>query len=126
VKKYTKALIIDDDPDLCQLLKSVLDTIIPIVEYTHTLKSGIKFLTQLQPDIVFLDNNLPDGQGTTLVKDIKSISPLSFVVFITALDSSKEKALTFGADAFLEKPLTYASILQILDNLEPVKENLMK
>ena len=114
VKKYKNALIIDDDSDICVMLKSVLGNVIEKVHFTHTLASGKKMLSTLQPDLIFLDNNLPDGQGINLVEEIKSNSPSSTIIFITASRSSGDKALESGADAFLEKPLTYSSIFEVL------------
>jgi DNA-binding response OmpR family regulator len=122
VKKYKTALIIDDDSDICIMLKSVLNNLISEVQFTHTLASGKKLLIGLQPDIVFLDNNLPDGEGLNLVNEIKYSSPSSFVIFITASRSSGDKALQTGADAFLEKPLTYSSIFEVLGHTDISKQ----
>jgi two-component system OmpR family response regulator len=122
VKKYKSALIIDDDSDICIMLKSVLSNVIDSVQFTHTLASGKKMLSGLQPDIVFLDNNLPDGQGINVVNEIKDTSPSSLVIFITASRSSGNKALETGADAFLEKPLTYSSIFEVLGHPDISKQ----
>jgi len=57
------------------------------------------------------------------VNEIKSNSPSSLVVFITAARASGTQAVQNGADAFLEKPLTYSSILETLEQTEaPNKE----
>lgn len=122
LKSFHKILIIDDDLDLCTTLKSILGSQNGEVQYAHSLKSGKSLLKQLHPDIVFLDNNLPDGLGVDLIKEIKNILPSTFLIFTTALDNSRGKALEYGADVFLEKPLTYRSIFQVLNrkmNLKP-------
>ena len=122
MKKYNKALIVDDDVDLCLTLKSVLASTIPDVQFAHTLEMGKKMLQQFTPDVIFLDNNLPDGQGIHLVREIKNCSPSSIIIFITAIDSAKKKAIESGVDVFLEKPLTYSSVLKALGNLEQIKQ----
>ncbi|HLP21581.1 MAG TPA: response regulator [Chitinophagales bacterium] len=111
---YSKALIIDDDSDLCLMLRSVIKKAIPEVEYAHTLAAGKELLNQLKPEVIFLDNNLPDGQGLHLVKEIKESLPGVFIVFISAVDLPGHTALEYGADVFLEKPFSYSSIFQAL------------
>src|SRR4051812_31921478 len=104
------------------MLKSVLGNVISEVQFTHTLASGKNLLNGWQPEIVFLDNNLPDGEGINLVNEIKLNSPASFIIFITASRSSGDKALLAGADAFLEKPLTYSSIFEVLGHPDISKQ----
>jgi two-component system OmpR family response regulator len=115
VENYKRALIIDDDDDLCQMLKTILSNTFDIVQYTHNLEMGKKLLSHSTPDVVFLDNNLPDGQGLSLIKYIKENLSSTAVILITAMGNSREKAIEYGADVFLEKPLTYSSIFNALD-----------
>jgi DNA-binding response OmpR family regulator len=122
LRKYNKALIVDDDVDLCLTLKSVLAATISDIQFAHTLESGKRLLPDFKPEVIFLDNNLPDGEGVNLIKEIRDCSPSSFIVFITAIDSAKGKALEAGVDVFLEKPLTYTSVLKALGNLEQSKQ----
>jgi DNA-binding response OmpR family regulator len=116
MRNYEYALIIDDDTDLCILLKAILKDIIPHVKFAHSIESGQKLLTQLHPDVIFLDNNLPDGQGVSRIKEIKSKSPGALLVIITAAGFSREQSLENGADLFLEKPFTYSNIYGALDS----------
>ena len=111
------ALIIDDDDDVCVILKSILRDSFGKIEYTHTLQSGRELLNKMTPDVVFLDNNLPDGQGVNLIKEIKSISPAPMVILITAMENAKREAFENGTDIFLEKPLTYSSVNRALQEL---------
>ena len=68
-------MIIDDDQDLCFLLKNILTTKVEEVEIASTLAEGKELLSKEQPDVVFLDNNLPDGQGVTYIPHFKSLAP---------------------------------------------------
>ena len=63
MKSRKKVLIIDDEVDLCLLLKTYLNRKNYEVYYSHTLKDGMQQFQQVNPDILFLDNNLPDGFG---------------------------------------------------------------
>lgn len=114
VKTYHQALIIDDEPDLCELLKVLLADTIPDVKYAHSIESAEKFLTSLKPDVIFLDNNLPDGQGLNYIHEIRKFSPESRLIVITASDISREKVIEQGGDELLEKPLSAANIQKAL------------
>lgn len=58
-----KVLIIDDEEDACLLLKKYFAKMEFEVYCSYTLKEGLQQVKKVQPDIVFLDNNLPDGFG---------------------------------------------------------------
>lgn len=58
-----KILIIDDEKDFCLLLSSYFTKNNYDVYISYSLADGMKRLEILGPDIVFLDNNLPDGLG---------------------------------------------------------------
>jgi DNA-binding response OmpR family regulator len=114
VVNYKKALIIDDDADLCLMLKSVVKMLIPDVLTAQTLAQGKQLVNSFNPDVVFLDNNLPDGHGLNTIKEIREALPSAFIIFITAMDSHNEEAIELGADVFLAKPFTYNSVQQAL------------
>ena len=100
-----KVLIIDDEVDLCLLLKAYLNRRNYEVYYSHTLKEGLSQFNQIQPDILFLDNNLPDGTGWEKALLLLEQYPDLQVHLISAYQASTpEKA----ASAFKvwEKPLT--------------------
>ena len=117
MKNYEYAVIIDDDTDLCLLLKAILKDLIPHIKFAHSIESGQKLLSQFKPDIIFLDNNLPDGQGVSRIEEIKSKSPGSLLIIITASAFSREQSLKNGADLFVEKPFTYSNIFKALSSL---------
>ncbi|HEX6916321.1 MAG TPA: response regulator [Chitinophagaceae bacterium] len=61
-----KVLIIDDEEDACLLLKRYFSRKNCEVYCSYTLADGLQQLRKMQPDMVFLDNNLPDGLGWEL------------------------------------------------------------
>lgn len=70
-----KVLIIDDEVDFCVLVKSYLIKKNCEVHISHTLTDGMgKFQTN-SPDVVILDNNLPDGLGWPAAKNILAVAP---------------------------------------------------
>lgn len=69
-------LIIDDEEDLCLLMKNYFIRKDFRVYYAHTLKEGMEMMKQIVPDILFLDNNLPDGTGWNRSDYFTSVNPL--------------------------------------------------
>lgn len=103
-----KALIIDDEADICYLLsrllkKKNLDTV-----FVNSLSDANKALKADHPEIVFLDNHLPDGLGINYIPYIKEHYPAAKIIMITAHDSLDDRAKAFknGADFFIGKPFT--------------------
>ena len=58
-----KIVIIDDEEDLCQLMKAYFLDLNHDVFLANTLNSGLSLMKEVSPDVVFIDNNLPDGLG---------------------------------------------------------------
>lgn len=113
-------LIIDDEPDICQLLQLSLTKHGFKVKYVHALKDGLQFLRQQKPDILFLDIHLPDGSGLDILPQIKAEYPDLPVISISAYDNGmeKQKALTSGAAHFLPKPFNVGELTDILFNMK--------
>jgi len=62
-ERLIKVLIIDDEKDLCLLIKTYLSRKNCEVHTAYTLAEGLNQVNEFLPDILFLDNNLPDGLG---------------------------------------------------------------
>lgn len=109
-------LIIDDEPDICQLLQLSLSKYGFKVKYVNTLTEGLHYLQQQLPDILFLDIHLPDGSGLEALPAIKQQYPGLFVITISAYDNGleKQKALTAGAAHFLPKPFNLGRLHEII------------
>lgn len=108
------ALIIDDEKDTCLLLKHFLKRKGILSYYALTLQDGIGKASEVKPNWLFLDNNLPDGFGIDRVKEIRLISPNSKIIMISAMGNLFEIATSVGADSFIEKPLDFGKIEQSL------------
>jgi DNA-binding response OmpR family regulator len=115
---YNRALIIDDDSDLCTLLKAMLDRHIPDVLFVHSIESCRTILKDKAPDVVFLDNNLPDGKGVSFIKELKLLLPGARIIFISAMPGLKNEVHENGADVFVEKPLNEANVQKALNAQE--------
>ena len=115
MKVYNCALIIDDDPDLCMLLKAMLDRHIPDVSFVHSIQNCREVLINAKPDVIFIDNNLPDGKGVAYIKELKQSMADVRIIMISAMAGLKAQAVEFGADVFVEKPLTEFNVQKALE-----------
>lgn len=105
--KLKKALIVEDEGDMCLLLNIMLNGNDVELEHVKDLKSAKEFLQKEQPNVVILDNKLPDGFGIDFISYIKANYPALKIIMISGYDASAEDvALENGADIFLQKPFT--------------------
>lgn len=83
-----KVLIIDDEEDACLLLKQFFMKKNFEVFCSYTLNEGLQQVAQVKPDILFLDNNLPDGFGWEASSSILQENPGLEVHLISAYNNS--------------------------------------
>jgi two-component system, OmpR family, response regulator len=114
-----KALIIDDEIDICYLLSGILRNKNIQSNYVNSISEAKLALKINVPHIIFLDNHLPDGMGVSFINDIKKSNPNIKVVMITAYDTplDRRKALAEGADFFIAKPFSRDTIFQTVEQL---------
>src|SRR5688572_6398031 len=108
-----KVLIVDDALDICMLLSHYLKNEVPEVVFKTTIAEALEAAGSFQPDVVFLDNSLPDGLGIAHIAEFKSISPCRIFV-ISANSGISKEAIDLGADHFFEKPLSFTDINKVL------------
>jgi len=102
-------LVIDDEVDFCSILKSYLGKKGYEVHISHTLADGLKTLDEVNPDIVFLDNNLPDGFGWKVADLIIEQHPNIELNLISAYTSA-QKTDEVRAAKIWEKPLNFSEL----------------
>lgn len=114
-KNIKKALIIDDEPDLCELAEITLSRMGLETRSAHDIATAKALLDTESFDLCLTDMNLPDGDGIELVTYIQKNYPGIPVAVITAYGNMQLaiKALKAGAFDFVSKPVD----LQIFRNL---------
>ncbi len=114
-----KALIIDDETDICYLLSRLLKNKNLDTAFVNCLSDATAALKTDNPGIIFLDNHLPDGLGMNYLDFIKKNYPASKIVMITAHDSADDRAMAMlnGADLFIGKPFTSDVIYKAVESL---------
>ncbi len=105
-----KILIIDDETDLCLLLKEYFLRKSYDVIISHTLKDGKAQLSSKKPDILFLDNNLPDGTGWQDAPSFAENFPGTYIVLISAFHPSVPVMPLNAKYRVIEKPIGMADL----------------
>ncbi len=112
------ALIVDDEPDICELLELTLNRMDINTLSAGDLKSAYKILNENDISICLTDMRLPDGNGIELVKKIQTQSNHIPVAMISAhgnMDTAIE-ALKAGAFDFVSKPLELAELRNLVNS----------
>ena len=114
-----KTIIIDDEPDSVDLLELELAKSCPQVGVIATYNSSVKALKKieaLQPDLLFLDIEMPVINGFEL---LEKILHLNFsVIFITAYNQYALKAFRFNALDYLVKPIEASDLIEAVTKAE--------
>src|SRR5260221_6313908 len=106
-----KILIVDDDKDICTLLKIFFEKREYLVFTANTLVDGLQAIDDHEPVILFIDNMLPDGEGWKAAQTIKIKYPRLNINLMSAKDKSFNSLEEYN-DMIWEKPIL-ASQLEI-------------
>lgn len=112
-------LIIDDDPDILDAIKLVLEhsdyRILSTTDggKTHTLAKN------QQPDLIILDYLLSGENGQKICLNLKQTKSTQHIpiIIVSAHPDAKKSAITNGADAFIPKPFTLTTLLSEVESL---------
>jgi len=105
-----KILIIDDEADLCLLLKEYFVKKQYEVILSHSLTEGEHLLQDTKPDILFLDNNLPDGSGWGRAAQIAEEFPDIYIVLVSAFHPKKPEMPSGSHFRIIEKPIKFSDL----------------
>jgi two-component system response regulator PilR (NtrC family) len=109
-------LIVDDEPDLCELLSITLKRMDLDPRTASTVAAAQRLLKTEAFDLCLTDMQLPDGDGLDLVQWIQQYSPSVPVAVITAHGNMETavRALKLGAFDFVSKPLDLAGLRKLV------------
>lgn len=116
-------LVLDDNPDICQLLATWVSAMGHVV---HTKNGGKEFIRGIgrdQPDVVITDILMPNGDGFEVIEAIKSGRRGTKIIAIsgggTYLPATEylKLARSIGADEVLLKPFTHRQIVDAVNRV---------
>ncbi len=117
-KNQATALIVDDEPDILQLLGITLSRMDILTCKAATISEAKNLLATNSFDFCLTDMRLPDGNGIDLIKHIQNLFPNLPVALITAhgnMDTAVE-AMKAGAFDFLSKPVNLVALRNLISN----------
>ena len=120
-----KALVVDDEPDICELLALTLERMGIETQTTLNLQDAKQALENNRFDICLTDMRLPDGDGLDLVAWMQERTPGVPVAVITAHGNVETavQALKLGAFDFLSKPVDLQHLRKIVENALKLEES---
>ena len=126
MKTKIKVLVTDDDPEILLLTSSVLRRAGYLVLGTGTGTECLEAVHTYRPDIVLLDVMLPDMDGRTVCRLIKSDPGLegTIVILLSGVQVSSEhqaEGLSTGADGYIVKPISNKELVARVQAMERIK-----
>lgn len=130
--KTLKAIIIDDETNARLVIRGMMKENFPAVQVlgeAKDLPSGVKLIHQFNPDIVFLDIEMPQFSGLEIV-DFFPPEQINFqIIFVTAYDKYAIDAFKVSAIDYLIKPVQLEDLgraIQKVENLNTLKYQTLK
>lgn len=116
-----KILLIDDDPEQIEILKTIVSKEGREVTACIKSKEALQLISKNKYDLVFTDVSMPEVDGVQVMKYIKEHSPETTFVPITAFGDwgIYAHALRLGAKEFINKPFNIPEIQGVINKLFP-------
>lgn len=115
-----RAIIIDDEPLAIAALEIILKKKcrddVQVIATSNSPKLGKSLIEEHQPDLVFLDVEMPGMSGIDLVRSVSN--PAFHVVFVTAFDAYAIEALRLSAMDYLLKPVEAEDIVNVVAKIK--------
>ena len=108
-----KLLLVDDELELLKMVSDILkDAGFETVLTAGSVKEAVMAAKQEKPDLMILDVMLPDGDGFSLMEQLRTFTDVP-VIFLTAKDEAADKlaGLGLGADDYISKPFMPQELL---------------
>lgn len=107
-----QVLIVEDEPDIRGILRTLLKTAGYRVIETETAARAIVEARTHKPDLLLVDLGLPDADGIKVIRSVREWSPVPVVVLSArTMEAQKIEALDAGADDYVTKPFSAPELL---------------
>ena len=106
MKSNKLILVLDDDPDICLMIKMVLDYYGYDAKDAENEETARKIISSTHVDLIIMDMLLSGADGTDICRQLKGNNETSSIpiLMFSAHPTAKESGLAAGADDFIAKP----------------------
>jgi two-component system chemotaxis response regulator CheY len=114
-------LVVDDLPIMRSLLVSTLRSLgIDNIQEAGDSRTALALFKKGKTNIAFLDINMPDMDGLTLMTKLRDIDPAIFVIMVSGESSltNVKKSIALGAKGFIVKPYTSGRVKNMIDKYQ--------
>ncbi len=118
-----KAILVDDENGSRESLAKLIEKNclqVQIVAKVNSMQAGLTAIQQHEPELVFLDIEMPNGSGFDMLEKIKDID--FDVIFTTAYDQYAIRAIKFSAVDYLLKPVAAEELMSAVKRVEDKRE----
>ncbi len=108
-----KVLVIDDEPNIRELVQVALNFHGCVVTTGATGRDALQLAYAYEPDLIVLDVLLPDIDGFEVCRQLRSVANDVPVIFLTARDATADTitGLTIGGDDYITKPFSVEALV---------------
>jgi two-component system LytT family response regulator len=118
-----KAIIVDDEKISREILNDYLNkycTDVSVLALAESAAQGIEFIKKHKPDVVFLDVEMPKGNGFDLLEQLDEIN--FETVFVTAFDNYAIQALNYSAAYYILKPVSIDELIAAVEKIKTQRQ----
>lgn len=111
-----RTMLVDDEAPAREFLGDLLSAhpLVKIVGEANSVATAASLYADLRPDLIFLDVQMPDGDGFSL---LPKLEPLPTIIFVTAFDAFAIRAFDVNAIDYLLKPVRADRLAQALERV---------
>lgn len=117
--RAAKILVIDDEPEITEIIHAFLDNAGYTVRVENQPQNAVQLAQEFSPDLILLDIMMPGTDGYQICNQIKEDSQMGDtpVIFLTGKDSKDDQGKSFqsGGDMFIKKPFSCERLLEIVN-----------
>ena len=110
----SRVLIVDDEQDTCLLLTTYLKRMGIDALAVYSINAALETIPRFRPNVILLDNNLPDGLGWQHTASMISLAPESRIFLMSAYEHDERSVLKNHRIYHLEKPISLSALKHIL------------
>ncbi|MCF8369381.1 MAG: response regulator transcription factor [Bacteroidales bacterium] len=125
MKKIT-AVIVDDEPEARDIMENLLCDFsdIQVLAKVDSVNKAVKSIREFEPDLVFLDIDMPGKNGFDLVQKVKDYGLNPTIIFVTAYDQFAIEAIKNSAFDYLVKPVDIDDLITTIDRYKKERKSM--